>query len=63
MKRIFVIDGFHKEAPVHLTETPPTGSKVAYNHALYRVTDVVYYFEQNSVHIMLVESGHVNYEQ
>jgi hypothetical protein len=63
MKRIFVIEGFHKAAPALLTETPPTGSKVTYNHTLYRVADVVYYFEQNSVHIMLAESADVNYEQ
>ena len=53
MKRIFYINGRSKEAPKGLNETPPVGSKVAYNHKRYNVTDVVYYFECNEIHILL----------
>ena len=53
MKRIFIINGRTKEAPENLKETPQIDSEVAYNHALYKVTEVVYYFEENCIHIIL----------
>jgi hypothetical protein len=56
MKRIIVINGFHKEAPEYLNETPQIGSEIAYNHALYKVTGVVYYFAQNCVHLICNKS-------
>jgi hypothetical protein len=54
MKRIFITNGLHKEAPVFLKETPQIGSLVAYGHRLYKVADVVYYFELGEVHVVLI---------
>jgi hypothetical protein len=53
MKRIFIIDGRHKEAPAFLKETPQIGSFVAYSSRMYKVTDVTYYFGGGEVHITL----------
>ncbi|MDR1098703.1 MAG: hypothetical protein LBL57_11290 [Tannerella sp.] len=53
MKRIFIIDGFEKEAPAQLKETPAKGTNVYYNTRLYQVSEIIYHFEDNIIKIYL----------
>ncbi|MDR1223272.1 MAG: hypothetical protein LBL07_10425 [Tannerella sp.] len=53
MKRIFIIDGFEKEAPAQLKETPAKGTVVYYNTGLYQVSEIIYRFEDNIITIHL----------
>lgn len=53
MKRLFVIGECSKEAPSWMKETPQIGSKIIYNHQLYRVDDIVFYMAESEIHIYM----------
>ena len=57
MKRNFIIDGFEKEAPVSLKETPAKESLIYYNKELYIVADISYHLEENVIKIHLFHNG------
>jgi hypothetical protein len=53
MKRVFIIDGFSKEAPGWLKETPGIHSKIVYNDDVYVVASIYYHMELEAVSIFI----------